>query len=82
MLCRKLFKHVLFVMFFMVDERKVALSLRVPKTVDDFFQLVCVKTIVIGGRSVTIRKSKTDLYLQAIEYALENAEDWLKSKES
>lgn len=63
-------------------DRKIPVSLRVPKSVDDFFERISTKSITIEGveGSVLLRKHKSDMYLQALEYALEHAEDWLRHK--
>lgn len=62
------------------SDRRVPVSLRVPKSMDDWFELVSTKSIIVEGKTVTIRKNKSELYLQALEFALESAEIWLRNK--
>lgn len=44
---------------------------------DEFFENCTHKIIVIDDKEVKITKSKNFLYNLALEYALENVNDWL-----
>ena len=61
-----------------VSDKKVVISIRVPKSVDSFFEMVSTKTIETMGKRVVVTVPKSDKYLEAIIYAMEHSDDWLR----
>lgn len=57
--------------------QKKSVSISIDKGIDDFFQKHINKVINIEGHEILITKSKNQLYNLALEYALENANEWL-----
>jgi len=58
--------------------KKISISLSVNKDLDDLFDKVSKKIIEVDGTKVVFTKSKTDIYNRALEYAVENINEWLK----
>jgi hypothetical protein len=58
--------------------KKISISLSVNKDLDDLFEKVSKKIIEVDGTKVVFTKSKTDIYNRALEYAVENINEWLK----
>lgn len=58
--------------------KKISISLSVNKDLDDLFDKVSRKVIEVDGQKVVFTKSKTDIYNRALEYAVENINEWLR----
>lgn len=62
----------------MEKAKKISISLSVNKDLDDLFEKVSKKVIEVDGQKVVFTKSKTDIYNRALEYAVENINEWLR----
>lgn len=62
----------------MEKARKISISLSVNRDLDELFEKLSKKVIEVDGQKVVFTKSKTDIYNRALEYAVENINEWLK----
>ena len=56
----------------------VPVTLRVPKSMDDFFENMRHRQIKVKGVSISLDDSKTEIYLRALRFSVHHAEEWLK----
>lgn len=65
----------------LASDKKVHVNLSVPSNIDQFIEGLRYKNIVIEGKTITIKKDKSSIYLVLIEYGLENFDKIFKSRE-
>lgn len=56
---------------------KKSVSLSVDNDIDDFFEDFKVQAIEIQGKEIKLTKSKNELYIEALRFAIRNADSWL-----
>ena len=59
---------------------KKSITLSVDKDIDEFFENFRTKTLIIQDQEIRMTKTKTELYTDAIRYAMQNADKWLFDK--
>lgn len=57
-------------------KKKKSITLSVNKSVDDFMAVRSSKVIDVDGHKVYTSKTKNDVYVRAIEYAIEHCNEW------
>ena len=58
--------------------RNVQVSLRVPASVDAFFEQVRHRTLEVRGQKIQMDESKSDIYIKGLKFAIHHCEEWLK----
>ena len=59
-------------------QKKKTINLSVNKEVHTLFQELTIKEIEVAGRKISIKRQLTDIYNRALEYAVENIDEWLR----
>lgn len=62
------------------DKRRVSVTLSVPRSLDEFFRELADKTIDVNGRKIRIVKTRNEIYVSALEFALMNVNLWAEDK--
>lgn len=57
-------------------QKKKSVTLSVNRSVDDFMAHRSSKIIEVDGQKIYTSRTKNDVYLRAIEYAIENCNEW------
>ena len=60
--------------------KKVSISISISKDIDDYLSKCANKIINIDGTELETGKSKNQLYNDALEYAMENMNEWFRTK--
>ena len=56
--------------------RKIPVSLSINKDIDSLFDRLTTKVIEVEGQKINVSRTKNDIYNKAIEYAIENINEW------
>ena len=59
-------------------DRKVAVTVRLPSSVDSFFERMRHRTVEVQGVKVQMDSTKSELIARAIRYSVQHAEEWIK----
>lgn len=59
-----------------MGKNKKTISLSINKDVDDFFESLRFKVIVIDGKKIQLTNTKNEIYNRALEYAMIKINDW------
>jgi len=56
---------------------KKSVSLSIDRDIDEFLESFKTKVVKINDREVRMSKTKNELYVEALRFAIENADKWL-----
>ena len=59
-----------------LKSKKIPVSISINKDIDQLFERLTTKVIEVEGQKINVTRSKNELYNKAIEYAIENINDW------
>lgn len=56
---------------------KKTVSISVDIDIDNFMEKMRTKVINIDGQEICMQRKKSEIYQKALEYAMENADQWV-----
>lgn len=60
------------------DKKKISVSLSINKSLHGFFKGLTSKVIEIDGKKIHSSRTVNEMYNRALEYAIENINEWDK----